>query len=187
MTELQRNAEPLARDGNAVVHETIGRNFLALGGGEAAARIIAFGAVLIVAVGAAGSWRYLGPAGAGASIATVGVLVQPTADDQTVLGSMPRLRGEIYRLTSVDKREFYRVPAVDGRECFATSSRPTIVQLETIVCPRDFPDLRKIVDFSVFETTRSEPRPHVVSHGARPRRTPSVRRSRQPSRRRCRD
>jgi len=58
MTDLQRNEEPLARPGNAVEHDTIGRNFLALGGGEAAARIIAFGAVLVVA-------QRLGPEGLG--------------------------------------------------------------------------------------------------------------------------
>jgi O-antigen/teichoic acid export membrane protein len=58
MTELQRNEQPLARAGTNVVHDTIGRSFLALGGGEAAARIIAFGAVLVVA-------QRLGPEGLG--------------------------------------------------------------------------------------------------------------------------
>ena len=58
MSQTQRNEEPLARAGNSGVHDNIGRSFLALGGGEAAARIIAFGAVLVVA-------QRLGPEGLG--------------------------------------------------------------------------------------------------------------------------
>lgn len=52
------NEEENARAGNSGVHDNIGRSFLALGGGEAAARIIAFGAVLVIA-------QRLGPEGLG--------------------------------------------------------------------------------------------------------------------------
>ena len=50
MTDVQRTTqEPPPLPGSAVAHDTIARSFLALGTGEAIARVIAFGAMLVVA------------------------------------------------------------------------------------------------------------------------------------------